>query len=349
MKYTKWMVPALIVAAVSLGGCDLEELAGMGAVEEAPARPSPVRVQEVSELTLPLEAVYTGTIEAWEQAHITAQAGQRIERLPVREGDRVRRGQVVAVMDDANVRQAEVEVRMATNERDRLERLVAIGAVARQQLEQAEAHLETAQTNIEVLRRNTSLTAPIEGVVTEKYYVAGEVFGGQAPALLTIQQVDPLKVVIHVAERYFPVVRPGMGATIGLDTFPDLEFHGEVERVNPTITPESRTFRVEVRVENDEARLSPGMFARVGLDLGETTGEFLPRRAVQSTPGSGEHFVYVVEEGRARRVALEVGEQVDQYRRVISGLGEGDQVVVEGLGRLHDGAAVQVLEGGGER
>lgn len=344
-----WIVILLVVGAgvvffiMNVGGDSAD--AGP-AVEEPLERQSvPVRVTRASEQTLQQRVSYSGTIEAWERADVVGQSGQRIEGILVGEGDRVRRGQVVVHMDDSNLRQAEADLRTAHNEVERMERLVELGAVARQQLEQAENHYETISNNVEVLRSNTHLTSPIDGVVTNRYFVAGEHFmaGAQAPAIVTVQQIDPLRVVIDVSERYFPVIRPDMQATVRLDTYGDRQFEGRVARVNPTISPDSRTFRVEIVLENSEGLLSPGMFARASLELGEVTGQFLPRDAVQRSPGSRESFVYVVEDGQVSRVYVTIGERAEEYERIESGLDEDALVVIEGMGRLSEGTAVRVI------
>ncbi|TXD39279.1 efflux RND transporter periplasmic adaptor subunit [Lujinxingia vulgaris] len=314
--------------------------------EESVERAAPVRVSSPEELTLPRRATYSGTLEAWEVAQITGQQGTRIERMLVQEGDRVRRGQVLARMDDATLRQAQVELRTAQTELDRAKRLVDIGAVARQQLEQAQAAYDSISANIELLESNTVLTSPISGVVTNRYFVAGEQFvvGAQAPALLTVQQIDPLKVIIDVAERYFPQVKMGMKATVNLDTYPGEDFAGEVTRINPTISPDSRSFRVEIRLDNEDGRLSPGMSARASLELGEVEGLFVARSALQTQPGRERPFVWVVEPGnKAHRAFIEVGERFEDRQLVRSGLEADAQVVIEGMSRLNEGTEVEVV------
>lgn len=306
----------------------------------------PVRVTELTETLVPQSASYTGSIEAWERAHVTAPSGQRIDRIHVREGDRVERGQVVADMDAINLRQAEVELRAAERERERMQRLVDIGSVARQQLEQAEDRYEAARSNVETLRRNTRLTAPIRGVVTARHFVDGEQFvpAADAPAIAILQQVDPVRVVINVSERLLPAVQAGMSATVRLDTYGDRTFDGTVDRINPVVQADSRTFRVEIRIDNPEGLLSPGMFARVSLDLGETTGLFLPRSALRTALEQVEPYVFVVEDDTARRTAVTTGERFEDRRQILSGLSESDRVVTEGASRLQDGTPVRILE-----
>ncbi|WP_158542340.1 efflux RND transporter periplasmic adaptor subunit [Lujinxingia litoralis] len=336
--------------ALSTSACKPPADEAEAPAEKVEERAAPVRVTHATETTMPRRATYSGTLEAWEVAQITGNQGTRIEQVRVQEGDRVRRGQVVARMDDVSLRQAAVELRTAKTELDRAKRLVDIGAVARQQLEQAQAAYDTINTNMELLRSNTVLTSPISGVVTHRYFVAGEQFvaGAQAPAILTIQQMDPLKVVIDVAERYYPQVQTGMKATVQLDTYPGEDFVGEVSRINPTIQPDSRTFRVEIKLDNEEGRLSPGMSARASLELGEVEGLFVVRSALQTQPGRDDPFVWVVQEGKAHRAFVKVGERFEDQQLVTSGLSLSDRVVIEGMSRLNEGTQVSVVDDKGQ-
>lgn len=343
-----WLLPLCLLAIIWTAGCDGDDNDSAASEETAAQQPQsvPVRVTTLTEMTLPQTGTYPGTFEAWERAQVLGQTGQRIERIHVREGDVVRRGQAVAQMDDINLQQADVELRTLTREKARLERLVELGAVARQQLEQVETQLEVVERNMEMLRQSIYLTAPIGGVVTGRFFVPGEYFvpGAQAPALLVIEQLDPLKVIINVAERHFPVVKAGMAATIRTEAYGARAFTGQVDRVNPTISPDSRTFRVEIRIDNPDGELSPGMSAQVELALGELTGRFMPRSAMQSEPGRNEPFVYVVEDNRARRTFFTPAERVDGYQRVVEGIADDARVVIEGMGRLNDGSLVHIVD-----
>ena len=341
MRKSGFLLLVVSLILFALTGCNSSEEEEAEAVAEIVI---PVRVASMEDRTRMRRVSTTGTLEAWEQAHLTGQQGQRITRLDVREGDSVRRGETIAVLDDTSLQQARVEVRTLSREVDRLRELVQIGAVAQQQLDQSEAQLESATTNVSLLESNTYLRAPINGIVTGKYFVAGEQYipSVQAPALVTIQQLDPLKVVISVAERYFGVVQPGMVSRVRVDAHAQA-FEGVVERVYPTVDPQSRTFRVEIRLDNEDRRLSPGMFARVSLDLGERTGQFLPGSAVIRRPGQ-EPFVFVVQEGIAQARQIQEGERFEEYLEILAGLEEEDLVVVEGMSRLTSGMRVDIAD-----
>jgi membrane fusion protein, multidrug efflux system len=349
MKRSKaWMLVSLlagtIIIVLSFAAQSQQGASAAVAPRETPRVPVRVALPELT--TIVQTESYAGNVEAWERAHISGPTGQRIERIHVREGERVARGQLLVEMDGTSLRQAEIELRTLQADLERIQRLGDLGAVPRQQREQTEAQFEAAQASVAALRRNTQLRAPIEGVVTGRYFVDGEQFvvNAEAPSIVTLQTVDPLRVVINVSERHFQIVRAGMPARVRFDTYEDRVFAGNVERIIPVVSPDSRTFRVEIRIDNTDGLLSPGMFARVALDLGEVDGWFLPRTALQTQRGTGQSFVYVIEEGIARRVELTLGARVDERQQVLAGLPHNAWVVVDGIGRLHDGTPVRIVD-----
>lgn len=336
------VIVLILALSGAFGGSDEPDDAAPAEIEEAA---QPVRVATVEEMTLRRTVSYSGTIEAWEQALITAPSGARIERIHVREGNFVRQGQIVVNMENANLQQAQVQLEQARNDMERMRRLVEVGSVSRQQLEQAEVQFENARSTVESLQQNTVLRSPINGVVTARHFVDGEMFmpGAQTPSILTVMQTNPLKVIVNVSENYFPYVEEGMAAAVRLDMYPGRTFDATVAQIYPTVDPSSRTFRVELRVDNPGDALSPGMFARVELDLGEITGLFLPAATIQQSPGSNETFVFKLEGTTARRTVVATGPRMEEYRLIEGGLGENDIVVTEGVGRLHEGAEVRVV------
>lgn len=348
MRKKIWIILAVVV--LSAGGVVLfmqRDRSVEPEQQHEPPEASPVVVTQPDQKTLAVEKSYAATLQPWETAHISGPSGTLIDAVHVSEGDRVSRGQLVAEMYDSELRQAEVEKRTARAELERSRRLADVGAVPGQQLEQAEAQYESASTTVELLSKNTRLTSPIEGVVTDKYFVAGEQFAASAetPSLVTVQQLDPLKVIVDVSERHWRNVEPGLEARVTLDAHGARTFEGEVHRVHPTVRPDSRTFRVEIQLDNDDRRLSSGMSGRVRLKLGDVSGIFIPRSAVRTEPGSDVHYVFAVDDDEiARRVDVQLGERIDEHQRIAEGVDEDHRVVVEGAARLSDGRSVRVVD-----
>ncbi|MBP3192767.1 efflux RND transporter periplasmic adaptor subunit [Natronogracilivirga saccharolytica] len=306
----------------------------------------PVRTVRVNRESWHLTRTYPGNIEQWEYAFISGAAGTRILSIHAREGDKVQKGDLLAEMDRSNLNQAEVQMNTACNEVRRLENLAEAGAVSGQQLEQAQAQYDNAKSSYEQLREDTDLRAPIDGVITDKYFVEGEQFspGGERPSLMTLMTVDPVKVTINISERYFPLIYYGMEVDVMPDTYPGETFEGEVDFIGPTVDPVSRTFRVEIRIDNPDHRLSPGMFARVRMDMDEREDLFLPAAAVHREPGNQTRYVYRVNDGTAERADVQTGDRMEEMLQIRDGLNEGDQVIQEGAGRVESGSEVRIVE-----
>lgn len=304
-----------------------------------------VEAQEVQRQNFPQEIDYTANVEAWETAYITGQNGVRIDEIHVEEGQQVRRGQLLVTMNSSQLNQAQAQLNLARREVERLDTLVKIGAVSGQRLDQAQTELQNALSNFQSLGQNTRLTANFDGVITAKYFSEGEMYmpSANAPSILTLMQLEPVKVTINIGERFYNQVQEGMSATVRTDVYPDEEFSGEVYRKFPTIDRNSRTFQTEIRIENEERRLRPGMFARVILNLGEAEGIYIPSSAVVNQPGTTNRYVFVKEGDTVTRVNVETGNRFQDQIRIISGLEPGQMIITEGIGKLNEGTRVRVV------
>ncbi|WP_181885174.1 efflux RND transporter periplasmic adaptor subunit [Pontibacter diazotrophicus] len=341
MKKATILLYTLLFCGIGLSSCGGEEQEEEVQTEEAVA----VEAQVVEEQTLPQQVSYTGNIEAWEQAFITGPTGVRIDRILVDEGDRVSRGQLLVTMNSTQLNQAQTQLELARRQVERLDTLYRIGSVSGQQFDQAQTEYQNALSNYQNLAENTRLTANFSGVITEKHFTAGEVFSpsADAPAILTMMQLEPVKVTISVAENYFNRIREGMQATVRTDVYPDREFTGTVYRKSPTINRASRSFETEIRIENEERMLRPGMFARVNLDLGEIEGVYVPASAVINQPGTTNQYVFVKSGDRVERTPVETGNRYQDLVRILSGLEPGQTIITEGMAKLNEGSLVRVV------
>ncbi len=135
-----------------------------------------------------------------------------------------------------------------------------------------------------------------------------------------------------------------MPVEVSLDAFPEEVFAGKVSRIYPTVDPTTRTFQAEVRITNKGERILPGMFARVNIDFGAQSNVVVPDRAIVKQTGSGNRYVYVLHGGNTVSYErVETGRRLDNSYELISGVNDGDTVVISGQARLADGAKVQVI------
>ena len=341
----KTIIKTMIVAvaafmAVACGNNASKQTSQNVVVEEHPS----VKVAQVFVQKVPQEAVYTSTVQAYVKNNIVPQTAGRITKINVEIGDRVRKGQVLAEIDKAQLQQAQLQLHNAEVELERLRTLYNAGGLSKSDLDAIELQYNVAKTQVNNLIENTTLLSPIDGVITARNYDAGDMYAMSAP-IFTVEQIKPVKLLVAVSESDYSKVKKGDRVTITAEAFPDLTFDGKIDRIYPTIDPTTRTFNVEVVVSNNYSTLRPGMFARVKINFGENDSVVIPDVAVVKQQGSGERFVYVLnEDGTVTYQKIELGRRMGTEYEVLSGLVDGATVVTGGQIRLKDGIKVTVNE-----
>ena len=324
----------LFAAAISLTmacGCSKSDSGSTAAAqqEELPT----VDVMQVFAQEVPQITEYTATVEAYKTNNITTSTPNRIKSILVDIGSNVRQGQRLVVLDNVNIDQLKVRVK-----------LLEVGGGTQQSVDQLRTELEASRRQYDNMVENTVLVSPINGVVTARNYDPGDMTG-QLP-ILTIEQVRPVKVIVNVSESEYSKVHNGMKAAIRLDVFGDEEFTGTVHLIHPTIDASTRTFTVEITIDNADERVRPGMFARVILNFGEAERVVVPDRAVVKQSGSGNKYVYVLNpaDSTVSYNRVELGQRIDNTYEVLSGVDNNAYVVTTGQTRLTDGARVEVMD-----
>ena len=339
-------VAAAVLAAVSCGNNAGKANEKSQAQEQAAAVevvPS-VTVQKVHVQDVVQDATYTSTVQAYVKNNIVPQTAGRITKINVEIGDRVKKGQVLAEIDKVQLQQAQLQLHNAEVELGRLKALYEAGGLSKSDLDAIELQYNVAKTQVQNLIENTTLLSPIDGVITARNYDAGDMYAMAAP-IFTVEQIKPVKLLVAVSESQYSKVKKDNSVKIKTDALPDLTFDGKIERIYPTIDPATRTFTLEVVVPNNYSTLRPGMFARVTIDFGKTKNVVIPDIAVVKQQGSGERFVYVLnDDNTVSYQKVELGRRLGSEYEVLSGLTDGATIVTGGQIRLKDGIKVSVNE-----
>lgn len=302
-----------------------------------------VKVKTVSARDVDQLVEFTANVQSDVVNKIAPQAPTRIRKINVEVGDRVSAGQTLVVLDNNNQAQLEAQLQNLETEFNRVDVLYKAGGVSKSQWEQVKTQLDVMRQSLSNIQENTVLKSPISGVVTARNYDNGDLYSGAQPVLV-VEKLSPVKVLLDVNEQYYRQVKVGMPVDqITLDAYPGETFQGKVSIIYPTLNTMTRTFQVEVTLPNNDRRVRPGMFARVMLNFGTLNHVLVPDQAVVKQSGSGERFVYVVNEGRAYHRSVELGRRIDAEYEIIDGLQDGDVVVVFGHNLLADGRLVNVL------
>lgn len=338
------------LAALALTSCGEQGAASKkGApVESTPTevltKTSPVESTEVAE-----EVDFTTTLLPYKKTFITPQMALRIDEIRVEVGDHVKKDQLVATLDKNQYNQSAVQLRNAEQNLARLKTVYEAGGVSKSQIDELETSVTVLRETVANLERNIELRSPIDGVVTGRYNEPGDLFAmaGNADGgigVLQVMQIDRLKAVVAISEKYYPQVYKGMKVKVTADVYPDKEFEGEVSIVYPAINSATHTFNVEVIVPNGKEILRPGMFARTEFNMGNRQSLTVPDVAVQKQMGVNDRYVYVIKNGVAERRVVELGRQVGTRIEVLSGVEAGEEVAITALSKIKNGSPVKVVE-----
>ncbi len=320
---------------------------GPPGAEETPA--VPVEAVPVTRRAISSYIETNGTLEAENEVEIVARVSAPVVELKVEEGDVVARGQLMARLDEseleAQARMSEAAFNEARLAFERAERLRLEQLISPEAYEQALSRHDTARAQHTADRLQlgyAEVRAPFAGVVVARYVdPAQQVAPGTA--LFRLSDFEPLLCPIQVPERDLGKVRLGQPAYLTLETWPGERFAAEVLRIRPVVDAATGTVRVTLQVRR-EPRLTPGMFARVYLETATRDGALVMPKAALSLEGLGD-TVYVVENGVARRREVELGFSEGADVEVVTGLAEGELVVVVGQDGLSDGTPARVLGG----
>lgn len=308
---------------------------------------------------------FSGSLDPEWQAQVAAKVDGRLEKVYVHEGDRVEKGQVLAILEqmdtDANLLSAkgsfldaQTSLRKAETDLARYEKLYATGAVSQQVVDDyrfardnAAAKLEAARGSLQGMESKaagTVVTAPADGIVAKRYYQEGYYAKAGTP-LFAIADISMLKTTIHIPEGQVTGVKVGNEADIALPAYPGKKLVGKITRIAPVADLPAHTFAAEVSVDNSEGLLA-GVYANVSL-IGEPREQVLtiPMHAIVMR--DDQQTVFVADaQGVVQRRVLSLGYSDDKVAEVVSGLDEKDTIVVEGHNKLREGSRINLEKAG---
>jgi membrane fusion protein, multidrug efflux system len=337
-----------LAGAVLLAGCAQKTKQADTTVNEKSG--TPVKVATISKQKIARTIEYTATAQPFEQVNLGPSTPGRVDKIFVEVGDRVTKGQQVFLMDRTQLLTAKIQLANLGKDLSRMDTLLKVGSIKQQAYDQMKAQYDVTKANVDFLEENTYMAAPFSGIVTDKYYENGELYSG-APtasgkaAVVTLMQINPLKVIVNISEQNYPLIKNGMAAKVTADVYEGRVFEGRIFRVHPTINAMSRSFDTEIEISNNDESLRPGMFLRVSIDMGEIDAFVVPASAVLLQEGTNERYIFIVSNGIAKRCIVTLGKRFDEYVEINSSeLKEGDLLVVDGQARLSNDDRVEIVK-----
>ena len=304
--------------------------------EKVKVKVETVSVQDVEQLS-----EFTATVEANIKNNIAPQTPFRIEKIFAEVGDHVKAGQLLAKMDATSLKQAKIQLDNQEIEFKRIDELYKVGGASKSAWDAQKTSLEVARETYKNLVENTQLLSPISGIVTARNYDSGDMYSGGNP-IYTVEEIRPVKLMVNVSESLFTNVKKGHEVDIRLDVYGDEVFKGKVNLVYPTIDPATRTFPVEIKIANSDERVRPGMFARVTMSFGHMDHVVAPDRSIVKQSGAGDRYIYVCKDDKVSYQKVKLGRRMGDKYEIISGVEDGDQVVITGQSRLTNGMEVEI-------
>ncbi|HEX9166572.1 MAG TPA: efflux RND transporter periplasmic adaptor subunit [Gemmatimonadales bacterium] len=334
----------LMVAGACAKGGDAGSAAAGG-------RGSPPRVLTVEVAAARTDSVVdalraTGQIEAVQSIELRPEVDGRLVSILVREGSLVADGQALFKVDDAELRaqvaRAEAERDLALQALNRTRQLLADKAAAPADLERAEAEARSTEASLALLQLRldrTVVRAPFPGVAGARMVSLGD-YVTSATRLISLQTVNPQRASFQVPERYAERLKVGQVVRFQVAALPGKDFEGRVDFVDPQVQLPGRTITVKALVANPARQLQAGMFieARLATEV-RANAVVIPEDAVTLIQSGA--FVWVIQDNTASRRQVDLGVRTPGFVEVRSGIAPGDLVVVGGLERLTDGAAVE--------
>jgi RND family efflux transporter MFP subunit len=285
-------------------------------------------------------------------ARVASVAEGPVAALHTWEGQKVRAGAPLVIIGrrsglDAAIGARREDLRKEKDNLRRTEQLVATDALPAEELDAARASYERASANLEGAEesgRDFTLRAPWRGTVSRVLVREGDFVSARSPV---VELYDPGSLIVRaeVPERYAATATEGLVAAIRLDAFPGRELDGVIQRTYPYLDERMRTKSIEIMIR-EPVELLPGMFARIRLQLSTVPDAIVvPREAVISKGGSS---VFVLESGTSRLRSVQTGIERDGFIQIISGVEEGETVIVAGHEKLQDGSPVRVAAPAGQ-
>lgn len=332
-----------VAAAVMAVSCGNNNSKTAEQPQAAEVRLPNVTIMAASYKDVPQSDVYTANVEAYAKNNIAPQSPSRIQKIFVEVGDFVRAGQIVAKMDEVSLNQSKLSMANDSLEYSRIKKLYEQGGVSKSDFDAMELKYNVTRSQYQNLLENTILRSPVSGVITARNYDQGDMYGGSP--IYVVEQITPVKLYVGISEMDYTRVKKNDTVTLTADALPGKTFTGRIARIYPTIDAATHTFTAEVNVANSDRLLRPGMYARVTVNFGSNHSIVVPDDCVVKQQGSGVRSVFVLQnDNTVKEVVVTLGRHFGTEYEILSGIAEGDNVVVKGQASLKNGSKVNVQE-----
>lgn len=354
---TFWLYVVIVLEAITIAGLlfvSWDHISAQFSSKDSAAKfqfpPAPVEVAKIREGSFPVYINTVGTLKANESVSLRPEENGRIKEMKFKSGQHVNKGTVLVILENeeqkARLKEAEANLKMRKSAYDRTNTLFKKKVVSEKEFDEAYAHFKSAEAAVDLAKdrlNKTYIKAPFEGVVGLIEHSVGTYIRA-GDEIVTIEDIDPIKVDFNLSEIYLDKVKPGQEVQIEVEGFPEYIFAGTIDAVSPSIDPQGHSVKVRALLNNKNRELKSGLFAKVRV-RGDVLDDVIivPETAVE-TRGSQE-FLYVVVDNKAHFVRVTTGSRNGEEVEVKSSiLRPGMMVVTSGQMRLTNGSDVKIVK-----
>ncbi len=342
------IVLVLVLGAVVIGCSKTDAKEDTSATTATQELVVNVKVEEVRPSAFIDAIQVTGIVKAYEDVMLSPEEGGIVKEWKVLKGQRVTKGQVIAVLKDdvlqASYDAAAAQFKIADLNYEKQVKVFEEQAISELQLKSTEYGREAAKANADLMRarlERARLRSPISGILNDRFFDEGE-FAPPAVPIAHIVNSGTVKIAAEVSELHAAHLAIGSRAMITIDAFPGDTLIGKVTYVAAAINPNNRTLPVEILLSNPGGKLKPEMIARVRIMRAAKMDAVLISESIIQQVDRQKYIVYVEKNGRAEERVVKIGGRQGNKVEILEGLKPGDRVVVAGFQRLVHGQIVSV-------
>ncbi|NMH58653.1 efflux RND transporter periplasmic adaptor subunit [Alteromonas ponticola] len=344
---------SFITAPLILSGCnnaDATLAAESAKAEQEKVLAIPVEVHTAELGKIASNYTTTAILEAKEEAFVVARASGIIENIYVEEGDYVEKGQVLAQLDpnryELSLRKARADLKGIEQELAKIDKVYSKKLVSDDTYDKLAAQYESIKATVKLAEldlKEATIVAPISGFIAERNAKVGNLTESfQRERMFHIVQQKILQGIVYLPESELPRIRRDQQASLTIPALEDAAIPAYIERISPVVDAKTGTFKVTLRVPNDNAQLMAGMFSEVAINYDtHENATLLPRQAIISI--DNKNSVFVVEDGVAKKRDVTLGYEEGNTIEILSGVKSAEQVVTVGHQNLKDSAPVEVV------
>jgi membrane fusion protein (multidrug efflux system) len=340
------LITILIFCASSLG-CGRSESSAQPAEKSNQQRAVQVSVTKVTPVPMRDVLVLPGETEAWQDVRVASDIGGRVEWIGPKEGDSVKKGELLVKVDvsalKAALDRAKAAYSLADDMATRRNQLFDRKLIAKEDLDRFITELSLAQSNLrqaQVEYERGFTHAVLDGVVNHLFVDEGE-FVDKGGPLMDLVNIDKIKINVNVPEMDVKYIKVGQEVRVGIDAFPERQNQGTVSFVAFKADPATKTFLVRILIQNPDHDIRPGMIARASF-LRRIIPDALSAPLFALVDKSGERLLFVEKDGLVQARSVTIGIIDGDRVQITKGLKEGDHLIVTGQTEVEEGMRVTI-------